>query len=223
MQQQRQALNEKLAALGADAEAGTTDKIRGQMHELEQRIEALNRQLVELEASRTNPEQEKLMEQLATMWRCAGDLEEVGRTEEANGLKSTARELELRLQAMKAKAAQFSGTPDGLPLTNGLPGMVPPGGKQWVISTYPQPDAEHVRLMQIKAAVQLLEQAGMREDAKQLQRKLEAAERQQQQRQREKLAERQATSQSNPEVADSASKSRRCIASCANSTKPSNV
>lgn len=198
MQQQLHALNEKLAALGADAETGSAEKIRGQLHEVEQRIEALNRQLVGLEASQMNPEQEKLMTQLSTMLRCAADLEEVGRTEESNRLKSTARELEQRLQAEKAKAAQ---TPNGLPLTYGLPGIVPPGNKKWIISTYPQPDPEQVRLMQLKAAVQLLEQAGMREDAKRLQQKLEAAQHELQQR-REKLAERGATSQSNPEVAE---------------------
>ena len=96
---------------------------------MEQRIEALNRQLVELEASQTNPEQEKLMTQLATMWRFAGGLEEVGRTEESNGLKSTARELGATPPSDESESGTIFRYAGRIAVNKRLAGEVPPGAR----------------------------------------------------------------------------------------------
>jgi hypothetical protein len=198
LQENLHALNEQLESLANSPDSDSTSKIRGQMHEVMERIEALNRQAVALEMSRINPYQEQLSRQLKSLRQCAAELEEVGRKEDATRLNSAAHEVEERLATInqardrsRSVDTQYIPGPGmpGAPLAGGAwQGFIIPGVNPWGTSTFQQADPEQVRESQIKAAIQLLEQAGLREDAQRLRQKLEASEREQKER-RERTAD----------------------------------
>jgi len=187
LQQRVKALNEKLGSLSNKHDGGAADALRGQMHDAEEQIEAINRQAVMLETSRGNPGREKLTRQLATLRQCAADLAEVGRTEEASHLGSAAHEIEEQLQAIDQASRQLR--------TQGMIQISNPSMARAVV----QADPDQMRLRQIQTAIQLLGQNGMPEEAERIRQKADAIAREQQQR-RERSAGRVAPQPPDPAI-----------------------
>jgi hypothetical protein len=114
------------AAMAAQAQGmmgGAPDlrKIRGELHEIQERIGAIDRQLAQLEASRGNPNRERIMRQMMALKRAIGELMEGGRTEDAERLKG-----ELRRLNEQFEAAERGGESSGGPMNS--PRATMPGG-----------------------------------------------------------------------------------------------
>lgn len=74
-------------------------KIRAELHQIQEHIGAIDRQLAQLEASRGNPNRERIMRQMMALKRAIGDLMEGGRTEDAERLKGELRRLNEQFEA----------------------------------------------------------------------------------------------------------------------------
>lgn len=164
LQQQAKDLNKKLNAIGGGSDAAVGETARDRLHDVLDQIEAMNRQIVALEQSRGAPDRDALRRQLSTFRHCASELAEAGRTEEAAQLISKAHDMEERLEALDRDRA---GPASARMVVVGNPTA------EW---QFQRPDADQIRLSQIQTAMQLLTQAGLREDAEHLRQKAEGLE-----------------------------------------------
>jgi hypothetical protein len=101
------------AAMAAQAQGmmgGAPDlrKIRGELHEIQERIGAIDRQLAQFEASRANPNRERLTRQMGALKRAIAELTDAGRIEDAERLKRELHELSEQLESSGERGADSS-------------------------------------------------------------------------------------------------------------------
>lgn len=107
--------------------AGGSDlaKIRAELRAVREQINNIDRQLAELETGRSSADRERLDKQMAALKRAINDLNDAGRTDDAERLKRELREMAEKLQGGGEKGA-------GVPLRGALnltyPAALPPGG-----------------------------------------------------------------------------------------------
>jgi PDZ domain len=95
---------ERQSAMAAQAQgmmggASELQKIRAELHQIQEHIGAIDRQLAQLEASRGGPNHERIMRQMMALKRAIGELMEGDRPEDAERLKGELRRLNEQFQA----------------------------------------------------------------------------------------------------------------------------
>ena len=76
-------------------------RIRAELHQIQERIGAIDHQLAQLEASRSGPDHERIMRQMMALKRAIGELMEGDRPEDAERLKGELRRLNEQFEANK--------------------------------------------------------------------------------------------------------------------------